>query len=76
MDLAYMQALPVEGGFNYDNCLRNMALTANKGMGLQTNVATMKTGTTICGLIFNVSVALKHKGDINQICVGWSCTCS
>jgi hypothetical protein len=34
MDLAYMQALPVEGGFNYDNCFRNMALTANKGMGL------------------------------------------
>jgi hypothetical protein len=29
-----MQALPVDGGFNYDNCLRNMALTANKGMGL------------------------------------------
>ena len=52
-----MQALPVDGGFNYDNCLRNMALTANKGMGLQTNVATMKTGTTICGLVFNVSVA-------------------
>ena len=74
MDLAYMQALPVDGGFNYDNCLRNMALTANKGMGLQTNVATMKTGTTICGLVFNVSVAGMYEADINQICVGWSCT--
>jgi hypothetical protein len=71
-----MQALPVEGGFNYDNCLRNMALTANKGMGLQTNVATMKTGTTICGLIFNVSALIEQKQrEINQICVGWSCTC-
>ncbi len=76
MDLAYMQALPVEGGFNYDNCLRNMALTANKGMGLQTNVATMKTGTTICGLIFNVSVIITERTNINQICVGWSRTCS
>jgi hypothetical protein len=34
MDLAYMQALPTEGGFNYDNCIRNKALTANMGMGL------------------------------------------
>jgi len=71
-----MQALPVEGGFNYDNCLRNMALTANKGMGLQTNVATMKTGTTICGLIFNVSVSIRDMTNINQICVGRSCTSS
>jgi hypothetical protein len=55
MDLAYMQALPTEGGFNYDNCIRNKALTANMGLGLQTNVATMKTGTTICGLVFKVS---------------------
>lgn len=75
MDLAYMQALPTEGGFNYDNCLRNMALTANKGMGLQTNVTTMKTGTTICGLVFNVSTVLKTDKLINQICVGRSCTC-
>ncbi len=69
-----MQALPVDGGFNYDNCLRNMALTANKGMGLQTNVATMKTGTTICGLVFNVSLADNDGVKINQICVGWCCT--
>jgi hypothetical protein len=34
MDLKYMEALPAEGGFNYDNCLRNKALTANRGMGL------------------------------------------
>lgn len=76
MDLAYMQALPMEGGFNYDNCFRNMALTANRGMGLQTNVETMKTGTTICGLIFKVREIEIHSKDlkINQICVGWSCT--
>ena len=73
MDLAYMQALPTEGGFNYDNCLRNMALTANKGMGLQTNVATMKTGTTICGLVFSVGISPAKQLFINQICVGWSC---
>jgi hypothetical protein len=55
MDLKYMEALPAESGFNYDNCLRNKALLANRGMGLQTNIATMKTGTTICGLIYRVS---------------------
>jgi len=58
MDLAYMNALPQEGGFNYDNCLRNKALTANIGMGLQTNIATAKTGTTICGLVFKDGIAL------------------
>ena len=75
MDLAYMQALPTEGGFNYDNCLRNMALTANKGMGLQTNVTTMKTGTTICVLIFKVNIIQALVLLINQICLGWSCAC-
>jgi len=34
MDLAYMDKMPAEGGFNYDNCLRNKALTNNAGMGL------------------------------------------
>jgi hypothetical protein len=60
MDLDYMHALPAQGGFNYDNCLRNKALTANKGMGLQTNIATIKTGTTICGVIFKVSGCPSH----------------
>lgn len=60
MNLNYMDALPAEGGFNYDNCLRNKALTANRGMGLKTNVETMKTGTTICGLIYRVSLTQKH----------------
>jgi len=34
MELGYMNTLPQESGFNYDNCLRNMALTNNKGMGM------------------------------------------
>lgn len=55
MELGYMDALPTQGGFNYDNCIRNMALNANAGNGLNTNVKTMKTGTTIAGLIFDVS---------------------
>jgi hypothetical protein len=62
MDLKYMEALPAEAGFNYDNCLRNKALLANRGMGLQTNIATMKTGTTICGLIYRVSDITKIAG--------------
>ena len=49
-----MQALPM-GGFNYDNCIRNKALAEQtKLAGGQ--LKTMKTGTTICGLIFDVSV--------------------
>lgn len=31
--LAYMEKLPAQGGFNYDNCLRNKALTHNAGLG-------------------------------------------
>lgn len=49
-----MNKLPQNGAFNYDNCLRNKALTANKGLGMQTNVTTAKTGTTICGVVFKV----------------------
>lgn len=56
MDLNYMNALPKESGFDYDNCFRNMALTNNKGLGMQSNITTMKTGTTICGLVFKVCV--------------------
>jgi len=41
-----------EGGFNYDNCLRNKALTESKATNAQ---KFMKTGTTICGVVFKVS---------------------
>lgn len=57
MELGYMDALPASGGFNYDNCLRNKALNAHAGNGLATNIQTMKTGTTIAGLIFDVSAS-------------------
>jgi len=50
-----METLPI-GGFNYDMCLRNKALAAQTN---QANaVKTMKTGTTICGIIFKDGVAL------------------
>ena len=53
MEFKYMDALQM-GGFNYDNCLRNKAMLAQSKTGTQ--VKTMKTGTTICGIIFKVSL--------------------
>ena len=53
-----MKTLPL-GGFNYDNCLRNKALEANLPKGKQLSYT--KTGTTICGVIFNVSGEAKAK---------------
>jgi hypothetical protein len=53
MELSYIDALQEHlGGFNYDNCLRNTAMMAQSKMGAK--VKTMKTGTTICGIIFKV----------------------
>ena len=52
MELNYLGQLPL-GGFNYDNCLRNTALEAQTSVAHKTSYT--KTGTTICGLIFNVS---------------------
>ena len=52
MELNYVNALPL-GGFNYDNCLRNKALEANLPAGKKLSFT--KTGTTICGIVFNVS---------------------
>jgi hypothetical protein len=74
MELGYMNTLPQESGFNYDNCLRNMALTNNKGMGMQTNITTMKTGTTICGLIYKVSWLFSWFQLTNNS--GWCSSCS
>ena len=42
------------GGFNFDNCLRNTALEANTNSTHKTSYT--KTGTTICGVVFNVSI--------------------
>lgn len=52
MELNYIKSLPL-GGFNYDNCIRNNALAAHAGISKQ--LSHMKTGTTICGIIFKVS---------------------
>ena len=54
MELNYLSALP-QGGFNFDMCIRNKALAESSAMS--TPVKTMKTGTTICGVIFKVSVS-------------------
>ena len=49
-----MKSLPI-GGFNYDNCIRNKALTESKKGG---KMSYMKTGTTICGVVFKDGVIL------------------
>ena len=68
MSLNYMETLPSTGGFNYDNCIRNKALMNNMGMGLKSyDVKEMKTGTTICGLVFKVSAQLII--IISQLCL-------
>ena len=53
MELNYLKTLN-QGGFNFDMCFRNTALAqAGSAVGT-TPVRTMKTGTTICGVIFKV----------------------
>jgi hypothetical protein len=53
MELDYLKTLN-QGGFNFDMCIRNKALAeAGSAVGT-TPVKTMKTGTTICGVIFKV----------------------
>lgn len=65
MELGYINTLQDQlGGFNYDNCLRNTALAAQTKVGTQ--VKTMKTGTTICGLIFEVSRTCKFLTDFRM----------
>jgi hypothetical protein len=56
MELNYTETLPV-GGFNFDNCIRNRALEAS---GTSLPPKTMKTGTTICGIIWKVIIDLIH----------------
>ncbi len=53
MNTDYIKQIPV-GGFNYDNCIRNKALLESNALG-ENKLSHMKTGTTICGAIFNVS---------------------
>ena len=51
MELNYLNTLPT-GGFNFDNCIRNKAMAESSGMAQP--IKTMKTGTTICGIIYEV----------------------
>ena len=51
-ELNYLDQVPL-GGFNYDNCLRNTALETQTNMAHKSSYT--KTGTTICGVIFQVS---------------------
>ena len=55
VELNYLQTIPL-GGFNYDNCIRNNALAAQTKVGAKMNYT--KTGTTICGCVFDVSIYL------------------
>ena len=63
MELNYLKTLPL-GGFDYSNCLRNKALEANLAPGHKTNIT--KTGTTICGAVFNVSKRNESNQEINH----------
>jgi hypothetical protein len=54
MELNYLETLPL-GGFNFDNCIRNTALTVS---GTSLPPKTMKTGTTIVGIIWKVKYNL------------------
>ena len=51
MNLSYLDCLP-EGGFNFDNHLRNEALISK---GLMEKPKMTSTGTTIVGVVFDVS---------------------
>ena len=55
VELNYLDQVPL-GGFNYDNCLRNTALESQTNMKAKSSYT--KTGTTICGVIFNVSIPM------------------
>lgn len=54
MNTDYMKSIP-SGGFNYDNCIRNKALLESASLG-ENKLSFMKTGTTICGVVFDVSI--------------------
>ena len=50
MELEYIKSLKL-GGFNFDNAIRNKALVDSGKVPATKNI---KTGTTICGAIFDV----------------------
>ena len=57
MELNYLKTLQKEsGGFNYDNSIRNTAMIASKPLENKSSLSYTKTGTTICGVVFKVSI--------------------
>jgi len=64
-ELNYLNSVPL-GGFNYDNCIRNKALETATNTTHKTSYT--KTGTTICGVIFQVSIHATEDWPISQIC--------
>lgn len=65
MELNYLNTLPT-GGFNFDNCIRNKAMAESAGMSQP--VKTMKTGTTICGIIYEVRIDKTHNNKQPFFC--------
>lgn len=61
MELDYLNALPL-GGFNFDNAIRNKAMAES---GILQVPKTMKTGTTICGVL--IKVRLNTHTHIHQL---------
>ena len=64
-ELNYLQQVPL-GGFNYDMCLRNTALESQTKSTHKSTYT--KTGTTICGCVFNVSAYSYSEEPVLQIC--------
>lgn len=52
---AFPVAEELHGGFNFDNYRRNELIMANEGAN-GAKIKSRKTGTTICGVVFNVSI--------------------
>merc|ERR1711937_935947 len=61
MELNYIKDIP-QGGFNFDNCLRNKALLEGDPKAKHSLTYT-KTGTTICGCVFKDGVVLAADCD-------------
>ena len=72
MELDYLKGLAT-GGFNFDNCIRNKAMQ-EAGSQMSVPVKTMKTGTTICGIIYKVRYRHFHS-ESNDKMIGWCCAC-
>ena len=58
VELNYLDQVPL-GGFNYENCIRNTALESQSTTKHKTSYT--KTGTTICGVVFNVSLLANRR---------------